>query len=111
MTQSCPLCLSADTIDFFEVKAMPLFIGVQWDTAEEAAACNRGDIRLVCCRHCGFIWNRSFASDRLSYSTRYDNTLDLSPAFQNFARSVADRLVNGYGIRNKHVLELGCGKG
>src|SRR5436853_3702066 len=111
MSESCPICLSNSTIDFFELKRVPLFIGVQWDSAEQARDCGRGDITLVVCRHCGFIWNRSFSADRLAYSPRYDNTLDLSPAFQNYARSVVDRLVNGYDIRHKHVLELGCGKG
>jgi SAM-dependent methyltransferase len=111
MSDSCPLCRSADTVEFFEVKGMPQFIGVQWDSAEEARASARGDIRLIGCRNCSFIWNRSFAPDQLSYSPRYDNTLDLSPAFQSFARSVAMRLINDYEVREKHILELGCGKG
>jgi SAM-dependent methyltransferase len=47
----------------------------------------------------------------MEYTQRYDNSLDFSPAFQQFARGLAGRLIDTYGIRNKDVIEIGCGKG
>ncbi|MEZ5276860.1 MAG: methyltransferase domain-containing protein [Opitutaceae bacterium] len=90
---------------------MPVSIGVQWPTLEEAVRCRRGDIRLVWCRTCGFIWNDRFDPGNLEYSQRYDNSLDFSPVFREFADGLAQRLINSYGIRGKKVIEIGCGKG
>jgi SAM-dependent methyltransferase len=47
----------------------------------------------------------------MEYSQRYDNSLDFSPVFQEYARQLARRLIDTYGIRGKEVVELGCGKG
>jgi SAM-dependent methyltransferase len=111
VSETCPVCLSPDSTSFFELSEMPVFIGMQWDSAEEARACDKGDIDLAFCNHCGFIWNQSFNPERLAYSRGYDNSLDASPVFQNYTRDLVRRLVNEYGIRDKQVLELGCGKG
>jgi SAM-dependent methyltransferase len=90
---------------------MPVSIGIQWDTMEAARSCRRGDIALAFCTSCGFIWNRRFDPARLEYSQRYDNSLDFSPTFQEYARRLARRLIEAYEIRGKDVVELGCGKG
>ena len=90
---------------------MPVSIGVQWPSAETAKSCNRADLQLVFCSVCGFIWNRTFEPSQLEYSQRYDNSLDYSPVFRQYADSVARRLIDTYSIRRKHVIEIGCGKG
>ncbi len=68
-------------------------------------------MQLAFCHSCGFIWNRSFDESKLEYSQKYDNSLDFSPVFQEFARDLANRLIDTYEIRDKQVVELGCGKG
>jgi SAM-dependent methyltransferase len=90
---------------------MPVSIGVQWASKAEAQSCKKGNLDLAFCRRCGFIWNRTFDPGRLEYSQRYDNSLDFSPVFQTYARELAGRLIDTYGIRGKDVVELGCGKG
>jgi SAM-dependent methyltransferase len=90
---------------------MPVSIGVQWATKEEAIGCKKGDLTLAFCDSCGFIWNTSFDANRLEYSKRYDNSLDYSPVFERYARALATRLIQTYGIKNKRVVELGSGKG
>jgi SAM-dependent methyltransferase len=107
----CPVCQRPDPELFFDLAEMPVSIGVQWATAAEARACRRGDLRLVFCPRCGFIWNRAFDPGRLEYSQRYDNSLDFSPVFQEYAGQLARRLVDTYDLRGKDVVELGCGKG
>jgi SAM-dependent methyltransferase len=111
MSESCPACQSAQNQGFFDLTDMPVSIGVQWPSAEEARGCGRGDLRLAFCRDCGFIWNRAFEAGRVEYSQRYDNSLDFSPVFQDYARRLARRLINTYDIHGKEVVELGCGKG
>jgi SAM-dependent methyltransferase len=90
---------------------MPVSIGVQWASPEEALNCGKGDIDLCFCPACGFIWNHAFDPHRLEYSRRYDNSLDFSPVFQDYAGTLARRLIESYGIQGKEVVELGCGKG
>jgi SAM-dependent methyltransferase len=90
---------------------MPVSIGVQWPTEAEARNCGKGDLRLAFCRQCGFIWNTRFDLSRLEYSGRYENSLEYSPVFEKYAQELAQRLIDTYGIRNKQVIELGCGKG
>jgi SAM-dependent methyltransferase len=111
MTNSCPICQYAQTERFFELTEMPVSIGVQWPSAEEAQGCKRGDLHLAFCARCGFIWNQTFDLSRLEYSQRYDNSLDFSPVFQDYARRLARHLIHTYEIKGKDVVELGCGKG
>lgn len=111
MTQNCPVCQRTQNTSFFELNEMPVSIGVQWASAQEAVACRKGDLHLSFCQDCGFIWNYAFDPDRLEYSQRYDNSLDFSPVFQDYARGLAGRLIETYNVRSKDVVELGCGKG
>ncbi len=111
MSEKCPVCQSDDNYNFISLPAMPVSIGVQWPTATEARECGRGDLLLAYCHSCGFIWNQAFEEDKLEYSQSYDNSLDYSPVFQEFANGLAEKLIDTYGIREKRVVELGCGKG
>ena len=111
MSDLCPLCRFDQAITFFELSDMPVSIGVQWPSHDDARRCVKGDLRLAVCPQCGFIWNQSFDPGRIEYSQRYDNALDFSPLFQEYARNLAARLIETYGIRGKEVVELGCGKG
>ena len=45
------------------------------------------------------------------FSPQYDPTQHFSPTFVRFADSLVQGLVDRYAIRNKRVLEIGCGKG
>jgi SAM-dependent methyltransferase len=111
MTDSCPACQCTEAKRFFELRAMPVSIGIQWPSAEEALSCKTGDVQLALCSRCGLIWNCAFDAGRLEYSQQYDNSLDFSPVFQDYARRLAHRLIDTYDIRGKDVVELGCGKG
>ena len=111
MSDFCPVCQSTAVADFLEFRSMPASIGIQWPSQEEARACRRGEVALTFCGECGYIWNRSFDPSRLEYSKRYDNSLDFSPVFQRYAQELARRLVETYDLREKRVVEIGCGKG
>src|SRR5260370_1982330 len=105
MTNSCPACRSARTQAFFDLTGMPVSIGVQSLSAEEARSCRRGDLRLAFCRSCGFIWNRVFDPRRVEYSPRYYNSLDFSSVFQDYARRLAPPLIDTYNNRHKKIVE------
>jgi len=111
LNRLCPICSSEKTKPFFEIKNMPIFIGVLYPDQESALNCPRGDIQLSFCMNCGFIWNSLFDADRLEYSTTYDNSLHFSPFYDNYASQTAKSLVERYSIHDAHIIEIGCGKG
>ncbi len=47
----------------------------------------------------------------MHYAGRYENSLHFSPLFQQYAGELADHLINRYGLRNKDIVEIGCGNG
>jgi SAM-dependent methyltransferase len=108
---ACPICASKNVSVFFEVLDMPVHIGVQWSSREAAQNCPKGDIRLAFCQECGFITNLAFNPKLLEYSEAYDNSLHFSSVFQEYARSLATRLIERYNIYDQDVIEIGCGKG
>lgn len=107
----CHVCGSEHLIDFFEMLDVPIHCNLLWKTHDAAQNCPRGDIKLAFCPVCTFITNLAFEPARLDYSQAYDTSLHFSPYFQEYARSLASRLIERYDLHNKDIIEIGCGKG
>jgi SAM-dependent methyltransferase len=107
----CPVCASPQLSVFSEIFDVPVHCNLLWRSREAARHCPRGDIRLAFCPNCGFITNLAFESSRLEYTQEYENSLHFSSRFQDYARSLATRLVEKYKLYNKDIIEIGCGKG
>ena len=107
----CPVCASGDISVFWEASDLPVFCNVLCATREEALQVPRGDIRLGFCGGCGLIRNVAFEPERLSYGPAYENSLHFSPRFQEYADTLAARLVDRYALRGKVILEIASGKG
>lgn len=90
---------------FYEVQSVPPLVSSQ-ETPFELPT---GDIRLGFCRSCGFIENVSFDPRLLDHT--FEETQSFSPTFSTFARNLAQRLIDQYDLRDKDVLEIGCGRG
>lgn len=110
-TENCRLCGSESLHIFHEMSQVPVHVGVLWPTESEARHCAKGDVALAYCPACGFIGNVAFDPKLVDYERSYDNALHFSPFFQEYERSLASRLIERYGIRNRTVLEIGCGNG
>lgn len=93
------------------IEDVPVFCNVQWSTHDEALAATRGSIDLRFCRSCGHVFNATFDPTLLEYSESYENSLHFSPRFQEHAERLAGRLISKFDLRNKTVVEIGCGKG
>lgn len=106
----CTLCGATEFLSFFEVKGMPAQDGVLWPTHEEAVKAPRGDISLSLCLSCCFIGNRLFQPDLLRF-VGYNVSLEHSPLYQHFIKTLSSRLIERYDLREKVVLEVGCGNG
>ncbi len=111
MTLLCPNCGGQGLALLYETSGVPAHSMLLMQTREEALHCPRGDIRLVICSRCGFISNTAFDAELHEYSGQYEATQSYSPTFNRFHRSLAEKLIERYGLRNRDILEIGCGHG
>jgi SAM-dependent methyltransferase len=107
----CPACRSVDVETFYEADHVPVHSCVLVSTREEALGFPTGQIRLSFCASCGFIFNSAFDPSLLDYSQEYEETQGFSPRFRAFAEELAGRLIRRFDLRDKQILEIGCGKG
>jgi SAM-dependent methyltransferase len=107
----CPSCGAGGMEAFYHVKQVPAHSCLLLSSRHEALEFPRKDIRLGFCPSCGFIANVIFDPHMMRYSIGYEEQQSFSPRFNAFARNLATRLVNRYGVWNKEVVEIGCGKG
>lgn len=109
--ETCPGGGSKDLEVFHRVRAIPTNSCIQLTSAEEAKNYPKGDIELGYCRDCEFISNRAFDPALTEYSSRYEETQAFSETFNRFHRTLARDLVERHQLKNKRIIEIGCGKG
>jgi SAM-dependent methyltransferase len=107
----CPVCGNAATTPVFDIAGLPVHSTVLWPSREEAMKTVRGDMRLTFCDACGHMYNSTFDSRLIEYTTNYENSLHHSGVFQGYMEELASSLVARYALRGKTVLEIGCGQG
>lgn len=107
----CPACHSASIRPFYSKRNAPSHSVVLLDSRQDALEYPAGDIELFFCNECGFIFNAVFDDTIQDYSKDYEATQSYSPTFNKFAKRTAERLVEKYDLKNKTVIEIGCGQG
>jgi hypothetical protein len=107
----CAVCSAQNVRAFFELRGVPARTSVIAATRDEALAVPRGDILLACCGNCGFIGNQAFDAGLTEYSGRIEDTQSCSAVYSAYLEELAVHIVESLGIRNRHVVEIGCGKG
>lgn len=108
---SCPACGGAASAPVLTLRSVPTNSCLMLDSPEEARAYPRGDIELVFCEDCGFVFNRALDPLLTEYSDRYEPTQGYSPTFQRWHRDLAARLGAALDLRGRTVVEVGCGQG
>jgi len=111
MNTRCPGCGVGGGRTFLELAQVPVFCNVLWPSRDEALAAGRADIALTACGGCGLIHNAAFDPRLLRYTPDYENPLHHSPRFRRYAAALAERLVEGYALAGKSIVEIGCGDG
>lgn len=111
VTCACPNCGSERARGFHRVAAVPVNSCLLFRDPGAANALPTADIDLAFCPDCSFIFNAAWKPDRTKYSTEYEETQGFSPTFTAFQREQARDLVERYGVFDKDIVEIGCGKG
>lgn len=109
--RNCPGCGSMDVSIFYDVQQVPAHSVLLMPTRRTAINYPKGNIVLGFCHNCGFISNFAFDRHLLEYSPKCEESQGFSPTFNHFHRRLADYLIDKYDLRNKHIIEIGCGKG
>ena len=109
--QNCPSCLSQNISVFHHIEDVPVNSVLNIRSREQALHFQRADISLGFCKKCGFIYNTAFNPHLLNYSSDCEESQGYSPTFNKFQRRTAVDLIKKYSLRNKTILEIGCGKG
>jgi SAM-dependent methyltransferase len=109
---TCPNCRSAGCCHpFYQVLLVPTNSCLLVEDRRRALDFPTGDILLMLCSGCGFVFNAAWDAKRTIYSDQYEETQGFSPTFNKFNHTLAKELINNYEIHGKTVLEIGCGKG
>lgn len=108
---ACPVCASTSLNDFLFRGQVPVHQNLLMGGQAEAIAIPRGDLALVVCTSCGFIFNRAFDPGKIMYGEGYDNTQAHSPSFNEYLDELVRHMVSERGVRDCHVVEVGCGNG
>ena len=107
----CKSCMSTDLHIFHHLDDLPVNSCLLFDNPTDAKNYPRGELVLGFCRQCGFIGNLRFSSKLARYTEGYEEQQSFSRRFNQFARSLATGLIERHNLRNKTVVEIGCGKG
>lgn len=109
--EACRSCGERRSWVFHEIDRVPLHCCQLIESREDALRAPTGRLRLSFCEACGFIQNDTFDPAKIDYSESYEDSQAFSPRFLTFARGLAERLVESYDLRDKDIIEIGCGKG
>jgi 2-polyprenyl-3-methyl-5-hydroxy-6-metoxy-1,4-benzoquinol methylase len=96
---------------FLQRSQVPVHQNLVVSSAAQARAVTRGELDLVVCGDCGFVFNQAFDLSRLAYGKDYDNTQSCSDYFDTYLDVLVKDLVERQGVRRSTVVEVGCGKG
>jgi SAM-dependent methyltransferase len=109
----CPICGEQKRVEvIFSIFDVPTTQNVYYKTIEDAKNCIKGDINLIYCKNCYFIYNSLFDYNSINYSKDYTNSLIYSEYYINYISSQIDYLIkNNYYNDNSIIVEVGCGKG
>lgn len=110
-TGICPSCSNGAMTIFYKFEGAPVHSVLLMRTREQALGYPKGNIALGFCGSCGFISNTSYDPGLQEYSPRCEETQGFSETYSRFARDLAAGLIQKHGLRNKDIIEIGCGKG
>lgn len=110
-TTHCQCCGSEDLRGFYSLPNVPVHSCLMVKSREAALDFPSGKLDLAVCRSCGFIQNRAYDPSLQNYSPEYEETQGFSGTFRAFQTRLCQDQVARYGLGDKLVLEIGCGKG
>jgi hypothetical protein len=94
----------------FTQNQVPVFQNKVYTSQAEALQAEVGEVELVQSKTSGFVYNLKFDNFLMNYDANYQNEQASSLFFQQHLQKVLAQ-IEGYGLKEKKVVEIGCGKG
>ena len=96
---------------FYVMDIVPVHSVMNVHSHVEALNFPTGAIELGFCGECAFISNTLFDPSCIAYSQDCEESQGYSKTFNDFLTDSTKDLIDRYDIRNKEIIEIGCGKG
>jgi SAM-dependent methyltransferase len=109
--ERCIVCEQGDIALFLEIERVPILCGRLCRSLSAARRIPTARMRLAFCRGCGHVFNSEFDAGVLEYNSEYENALHYSAHFRDYENALVDELIRRYELRNRTVVEIGCGDG
>ena len=106
----CKLCQNNNLSTIYTLSNIPIFQNKVYTTVSEALNIMTGNVELVMCSNCGFIFNADFDRKAMNYDAQYQNEQAHSLYFQKYLRELID-LFREKKFHKMRIIEIGCGKG
>ena len=94
-SSACPVCSSNQLNLVLTLENIAASANVAYHSADEAKHAPKGDLNLVQCQECGFMWNLAFDIKLVAYHN-YTWSAQYSPAFQKYLDFLASYLQKNY---------------
>lgn len=111
-SKNCPVCNSLKNTVLLNRKKVSVFQNRLFNSRESARNCQKGDLEILVCEDCGFVFNVSFDKSIDLYDQNYNNTQEISELFKKYLDSSINYLISGggYDAHPSKVIEIGCGR-
>ena len=108
----CPLCDETSVYPMVFRDNVPVVQNRLYEFAAAARSAPLATLDIVCCAGCGFIHNRAFRSEAITYDPNYENDQTYSLCFTKHLAVMAGRvLAHLENSPSGQVIEVGCGQG
>ncbi len=106
---TCIMC-GTRAVPFFDLPYVPINVSQLFFDSKAASEAEMGRLALAFCPSCGGIFNSAWSPAAVSYDDGYENSLDSSAVFNEYAEALACRLAAAYPLEDKTIVEVGCGQ-
>lgn len=107
----CPVCTNIQGNLLLEHRPkVPTLQNTALATVDQAIAYPSGQLDMVRCAACSFVWNNAFDDAAIDYDDNYDNGVFMSGFYMQHMRAMADRVIASVPADEPiHYVEVGCG--
>jgi len=100
-----------DLMRIFSKESLPKYNLERHFDRDSALGVQKGRIEFYLCQKCLFVFNAAFGETGMDYAVDYENSRSNSKYFQEYLIQTCKTLDEVFSVRNKTVVEIGCGDG
>jgi hypothetical protein len=111
MKYTCPICIGSEVKNIYNSDEQPIHQNSLNDVKQEAIDTATGNIKLMACLGCSYIYNVDFKESLTSYDKSYNNTQIISDTFKDYLSSLSKTILSFCKEKKEIAVEIGAGNG